>query len=58
MTDENTARRWLRERDQARDEGDALARAVADHLEGRQVDLRKALERYIERGPVTWGTPG
>ena len=42
--------RLLRERDEARDEGDALARAVADHLAGRPGDLTAALRRYGERG--------
>lgn len=42
--------RLLRERDEARDEGDALARALADHLAGRPVDLTAALRRYGERG--------
>lgn len=53
MTDP-TALRWLRERDEARDSGDVLARAVQAHLRGEPVDLEAALRAYGQRDGPEW----
>lgn len=44
------ALRWLRQRDESREHGDALARAAAAYLRGEteRADLEAALRRYVE----------
>lgn len=49
--------RLLKQREAARSAGDALARAVLDHLEGKPVDLADALCGYRNADGPAWALP-
>lgn len=49
--------RHLHERDAARAAGDALARAVLDHLAGKSSDLAAALCAYRNADGPAWALP-
>lgn len=49
--------RLLHERNSARDQGDALARAVLENLGGRPADFKKALIDYYNNGGPCWALP-
>ena len=49
--------RWLLERERARPQGDGLARALLDHLEGDAPDFRKAMIDYFNGDGPAWCLP-